>query len=593
MNLDLALIGNCQIAALLDGQARMVWACLPRPDGDPVFCALLGGEGEPDAGFYDVEVINGTRSEQRYVPNTAIVETLLHDDGGGVVKIIDFAPRFQLNRRFFRPVMFVRLVVPVAGSPRVRIRLRPLGEYGAERPTLTHGSNHIRYVLPNLTLRLTTDASITAILEERAFVLDHPLALVLGPDETLTDSPSAIAYHFLAETKNLWESWAHGLSIPFEWQDAVIRAAITLKLCTFEDTGAVIAGVTTSIPEAPNSGRNWDYRYCWLRDAFFVVQALNRLGATTTMEQYLRYVINVATEAGDKPLQPVYGISGEPRLTERIVTSLPGYRGMGPVRVGNQAYEQVQNDVYGSVVMAATQFFFDRRIVVAGDLAALQRLERLGERASQLFDAPDAGPWEYRGRQRVHTFSSAMCWSAADRLARIAARLGAADRASHWRGVADRIHAEIVRAAWNPSLGCFTESFGRDELDACALLLPALGFLRADDPRFKSTVHVLERALRTGSHVRRYVSADDFGAPESAFNICTFWYIDALAAIGRQDEAREIFENMLACRTSLGLLSEDIDPKTNELWGNFPQTYSMVGIINSAMRLSRSWEEAR
>jgi GH15 family glucan-1,4-alpha-glucosidase len=265
---------------------------------------------------------------------------------------------------------------------------------------------------------------------------------------------------------------------------------------------------------------------------------------------------------------------------------------MGPVRVGNQAYEQVQNDVYGSVVMAATQFFFDRRIVVGGDLATLQRLELLGERAASLFDVPDAGPWEYRGRKRVHMFSSAMCWGAADRLARIAARLGAEDRAHYWRKAADRMHAEIVRSAWNPTLGCFTEAFGRHELDACALLLPTLGFLRADDPRFVSTMRVLEQTLRTGSHMRRYASADDFGAPENAFNICTFWYVDALAATGRREEAREIFENMLACRTSLGLLSEDIDPKTNELWGNFPQTYSMVGIINSAMRLSRSWEEA-
>ncbi|HVY65497.1 MAG TPA: glycoside hydrolase family 15 protein [Gammaproteobacteria bacterium] len=591
-SLELASIGNCQIAALLDRQARMVWACLPRPDGDPVFCSLLAGDAEPDAGYYDVELMGFVRSEQRYLPNTAIVETVLRDGSGGAVKIIDFAPRFHHHRRFFRPVMLVRMLVPLAGSPRVRVRLRPLGDYGAVRPTLTYGSNHIRFVLPGFTIRLTTDASVTAIVEERAFVLDHPVALVLGPDETLTDSPGGIAHHFLAETRSHWEGWTHGLSVPFEWQDAVIRAAITLKLCTFEDTGAVIAGVTTSIPESPDSGRNWDYRYCWLRDAFFVVQALNRLGATTTMEQYLRYVLNVATETGGRQLQPVYGISGEPRLTERIVASLPGYRGMGPVRVGNQAYEQIQNDVYGAVVMAATQYFFDRRIVTPGGVADLQRLEILGERAVQLFDAPDAGLWEYRGRQRVHTFSSAMCWAAADRLARIARHLGQQDRALYWGAAAERMHAEIARAAWNPQLGCFTESFGRDDVDASALLLPALGFLRADDPRFASTVHVLEQKLRVGKHMRRYTSADDFGLPESAFNICTFWYIDALAAIGRRDEAREIFENMLSCRTSLGLLSEDVDPNTGELWGNFPQTYSMVGIINSAMRLSRPWEDA-
>jgi len=243
-------------------------------------------------------------------------------------------------------------------------------------------------------------------------------------------------------------------------------------------------------------------------------------------------------------------------------------------------------------VMAATQYFFDQRIVARGDLGAFHRLEHLGERAASQFNVPDAGLWEYRGRQRVHTFSSAMCWAATDRLSRIARHLGAEDRAQHWRATADSMRTEIERAAWNPTLGCFTESFRRDELDASVLLLPALGFLRADDPRFSSTVRAVEQALRVGKHIRRYASADDFGAPASAFNICTFWYIDALAATGRREEAREIFENMLSCRTSLGLLSEDIDPYTNELWGNFPQTYSMVGIINSAMRLSRSWEEA-
>jgi len=591
-DLDLALVGNCQIAALVDRSARIVWACLPRFDGDPVFCSLLSGSDEPAAGYYDVQLTGGAHSEQRYEPNTAIVTTTLRDASGGVVKVIDFAPRFQQHGRFFRPMMLVRMLVPLAGNPRVRVRMRPLGDYGAARPTLTHGSNHIRYVLPHLTLRLTTDASITAILEEREFVLDRTVALVLGPDETLLDGPGNVVQHFLVDTRTYWETWTHGLSIPFEWQDAVIRAAITLKLCTFEDTGAVIAGVTTSIPEAPSSGRNWDYRYCWLRDAYFVVHALNRLGATTTMENYLRYIVNLATTDAGRNLQPVYGISGEARLPERIVTTLPGYRGMGPVRVGNQAYEQRQNDVYGSVVLAATRLFFDQRFASRRDMATFQRLERLGERAVECYDTPDAGLWEYRGRQRVHTFSSVMCWAACDRLARVAAHLSADERARHWRATADRLHAEIDRRAWNDRLGCYTESFGGDDLDASALLLHHLDFVRCDDPRFLSTVRAIERALGRGRHLLRYASPDDFGAPENAFNICTFWYIDALAVTGRREEARDVFESMLSCRNGLGLLSEDIDPVTHELWGNFPQTYSMVGIINSAMRLSRSWEDA-
>ena len=590
-DLDLAVVGNCQIAALIDRKASVVWGCFPRFDGNPAFCSLLSGTDEPEGGFFDVEVAGFTRSEQSYVPNTAIVNTLLHDANGGTVKVIDFAPRFKQHGRLFRPMVLVRMVVPLAGNPRVRLRLRPLGDYGASKPALTHGSNHIRYVLPDVTLRLTTDASITAVLEEREFVLDHPVSLVLGPDETLLGGPPAIARHFFGETSSYWEEWTHSLSIPFEWQEAVIRAAITLKLCTFEDTGAVIAGITTSIPEAADSGRNWDYRFCWLRDAYFVVHALNRLGATTTMERYLRYIINLATESDEKDLQPVYSISGEARLPERTVQTLAGYRGMGPVRVGNQAYEQQQNDVYGSVVLASTRLFFDERYASRADLTIFHRLERLGERAAKLYDTPDAGLWEYRGERRVHTFSSVMCWAACDRLAQIAARFKADDRARYWSETAKRIHTEIDRRAWSDEHGFFRESFERDEIDASALLLHNLHFVSAEDPRFVSTVSAAEKVLTRGQHLRRYAFRDDFGKPENAFNICTFWFIDALAAAGREDEARDIFEHMLSCRNSLGLLSEDIDPDTNELWGNFPQTYSMVGIINSAMRLSKSWEE--
>jgi GH15 family glucan-1,4-alpha-glucosidase len=447
-------------------------------------------------------------------------------------------------------------------------------------------------VLPGITLRVTTDASITALLEERAIMLDHPIALVLGPDETLMDAPGNTAREFLAETQAYWEGWVRGLSIPFEWQEAVIRAAITLKLCTFEDTGAVIAGITTSIPESPNSGRNWDYRYCWLRDAYFVVHALNRLGATATMEQYLRYIINIAVESTDQDLQPVYGIAGESRLPERTASSLAGYRGMGPVRIGNQAYEQRQNDVYGSVVLASMQYFFDQRLVTRGDRATFEHLERLGEQAAARYATPDAGLWEYRSRQRVHTHSAVMCWAACDRLARLAAHLRLDESAARWRGIADRMHADIESSAWSGTTGRFTESFGGNDLDASLLLLPHFNFIRADDPRFASTLSAIETELLRGHHLRRYHVADDFNSPDHAFNVCTFWYIDALAATGRREEAREIFERMLECRNSLGLLSEDIDPVGHELWGNFPQTYSMVGIINSAVMLSKSWEDA-
>lgn len=591
--LELAVIGNCQVSALVDELGRMVWACMPRFDSDPVFCALLMGDQRAvDKGVFEVVLEDCVRAEQAYVENTPILETLLHDAHGGCIKLVDFAPRFEQFERSFHPYMFVRQLIPVTGNPRVTVRLQPAGHYGAEEARQTFGSNHVRYLLPEVTLRLTTDASVSSVREERTFRLSKPVSFILGPDESLPESVARTSRLLYEQTRNYWRGWVRGLAVPFEWQDAVIRAAITLKLCSYEDTGAIIAAITSSIPEAAGTTRNWDYRYCWLRDSFFVVHALNRLGATRTMEAYLDWILNVAAGSDGKGLQPVYGISGEADLSESTVPHLPGYRGMGPVRVGNQACEQVQNDVYGAVVLSAAQAFFDRRLGTPAGPSQLELLEQIAQRAEALFDQPDAGIWEYRGRARVHTFSSVMCWAACDRLARIAAHLGDADRTRRWREAADRIHEVICARAWDAEQGCFTESFDGKSLDASMLLLSDLGFLQPDDPRFRSTVECLERNLRRGRHMFRYREADDFGEPETAFNICTFWYINALAQIGRKDEARELFEEMLNCRTRLGLLSEDLEVKSGELWGNFPQTYSLVGIILGAIRLSKPWEDA-
>ncbi|MCH8091914.1 MAG: glycoside hydrolase family 15 protein [Proteobacteria bacterium] len=592
-NLDLAVIGNCGFGALVDRRGRIVWSCMPRFDGDPVFCSLLNGNGDDEKfGFFDIVLENFERSEQHYLHNTAIVVTTLYDSNGSAVEITDFAPRFKQYGRIYRPLQMVRRVRPLSGSPRLTVRLRPVCDWGASRPERTNGSNHIRYITPAITLRLTTDAPVTYILDEVPFVIEEPFTLILGPDESLTRPIDEIAREFFERTSEFWIEWVRYLSLPFEWQDAVIRAAITLKLCNFEETGALIAAMTTSIPEAPGSQRNWDYRYCWLRDAYFVVHALNRLGATKTMEDYLRYITNIVAMSEDGHLQPVYGIALEKRLTEKEVASLAGYRAMGPVRKGNQAYEHIQNDVYGSVILASTQFFFDQRLVQPGGVRLFQKLEKVGEQAVKLFDKPDAGMWELRTKSKVHTFSAVMCWAGCDRLAKVAARLGDDGRAKYWRQHADHISAVIQKEAWDEKQNSFVESFGGTDIDASLLLLNEIGFLAADDPRFAGTVAAVEKTLRHGDHIFRYATADDFGVPQTSFTICTFWYIDALAALGRAEEARDLFEKMLACRNPLGLLSEDLDPDTGELWGNFPQTYSMVGLINAAMRLSKTWEDA-
>jgi GH15 family glucan-1,4-alpha-glucosidase len=589
-SLDLAMVGNCSWGGLVDARGRLVWACLPRFDSDPIFPALLGA-GDEHEGSFGVELLDCVASEQRYDGNTPILVTVLRDRAGNAIEQRDFAPRFQNHGRMYRPTMLIRRLRPLSGEPRIRVWLRPRYGWGAQRPANTRGSNHVRFVTPELTLRLTTDAPISYVMDAVPFVLDRPLDLILGPDESLAGAVPATARDFDERTHQHWNDWSRTLSIPFEWQDAVIRAALALKLCNFEETGAIVAALTTSIPEAPGSGRNWDYRFCWLRDAYFVIHALNRLGATRTMEGFLSYIENLAAGA-DGHLQPVYGIALEANLEERSEAALAGYRGMGPVRVGNQAYAQPQHDVYGSLVLAATHSFFDQRLLHPGGRRLFELIEVFGARAARLWDQPDAGLWELRTRSHVHTFSAAMCWAACDRLAKIAARLGAAPRAAHWRREAERLRAGIEKQAWSERRGSFVATFGGEEMDASLLLLHEIGFLAPDDPRFAGTVAAVERDLRRGPYLLRYAAPDDFGAPKSAFNICTFWYIGALAALGRRDEARELFENMLARRNRLGLLSEDLDPETGELWGNFPQTYSMVGLINAAMRLSKGWEEA-
>jgi GH15 family glucan-1,4-alpha-glucosidase len=587
--LDLAVIGNCVVSSLIDKRARHVWHCHPRLDTDPIFCALLDDE---NGGFMDVELEGVASAEQAYRRNSAILETTLTDNRGGKILVTDFAPRFKQFGRMFRPAMLIRRIEPMGGTCRVRIRVRPQFHYGSVEPKTTRGSNHLRFWSDDTIVRLTTDGPVTFIAEEVWFVLDHPVNLILAPDETIAGSVTEVVRDFLEKTEDYWLDWVRYLSIPFEWQEAVIRAAVTLKLCSFEESGGIVAAMTTSIPEGPEHGRGWDYRFCWVRDAYFVVEALNRLGATLTMEDFIRYVTDVAAIDPEGELKPVYGIVPGLPLDEEERSNLPGYRGYGPVRIGNAAALQTQNDGYGNVVLAATQMFFDRRLPKPGGIDLFERLERLGVQAIDRAFQPDAGLWEFRGRARIHTYSTVMCWAACDRLARIAETLNLIDRAGYWREAADTIREQALERAWNAEKNTFTESLGGTDVDASLLLLAEVGFVKADDPRFIATVAAIEKELKRGHNIFRYIQPDDFGVPTTAFNICTFWYIDALSAIGRRDEARAMFEELLSRRNHVGLLSEDVDPNTGELWGNFPQTYSMVGIIVSAMRLSKHWEEA-
>jgi GH15 family glucan-1,4-alpha-glucosidase len=588
-DLELAPIGNGRIAALVNTAGRIVWWCFPRLDSDPVFSRLLAGDEEK--GFCDVVLQGQTAARAQYVRNTAIVETVLEDSGGNAVRITDFAPRFLRFERAFHPAQIIRRIEPLRGLPRVTIRLRPTVNYGQPAECQAIGSNHMRFGGGANVLRLTTDAPLSYIAHETPFALTQPVTMILGPDEPLEASVDSVAREFLERTRSYWLTWVRGLGIPLEWQSAIIRAAITLKLCNFEETGAIIAAHTTSIPEAPGTQRNWDYRFCWLRDAYFVISALNRLGATKTMEGYLNYITTIAVNV-DPPLQPVYGIIPNQPLDERIAADLAGFRGTGPVRVGNQASEQTQHDAYGSVILGASHMFIDERLPGMGDAVLFRRLEPLGHQARRLYLEPDAGPWEYRGRKRIHTHSATMCWVACDRLARLAGLLSLDERAGYWRAHADKIRDEILERAWSAKWGALAGALDHDDLDASALLVAELGLLSASDERYRRTVQVIGKELNRNGFIMRYTAEDDFGAPETAFLVCQFWYADALASIGEKEQARDIFTDVLSRTNSFGILSEDIHPGSGELWGNIPQTYCMAGIINTGMKLSRSWEDA-
>ncbi|EAQ29873.1 putative glycosyl hydrolase [Erythrobacter sp. NAP1] len=593
-SLELWPIGNCQVSGLIDETGALVWGCVPRVDGDPVFSALLNGE-QRDAGVWRFELEGQCSASQRYIRNTPHLLTTLEATDGSAVEILDFCPRFERSGRMYRPVAYVRIVRPISGTPRIKVVLNPTKNYGAGVADTTHGTNHIRYLTGATGLRLSTDAPVGYIQEGRTFRIEDDTHFFLGPDEPFVGNLREQIRSMEQSTRKYWQNWVRMLAIPLEWQEEVIRCAITLKLCQHEETGAIVAALTTSIPEAAHSERNWDYRYCWIRDSYYTIQALNRLGALDVMEKYLAYLRNIVDGAKGGQIQPLYSVMGESELDETTASYLAGYRGMGPVRRGNAAYKQVQYDCYGQIVLPSVQGFFDQRLLRPATEHDFENLEQVGKMAWAMHDQPDAGLWEFRTRQEVHTYSAVMCWAACDRLANVARHIGKEDRAKVWSDRAEAIRAKIEDKAWkeNGEGGHYGASFESDYLDASLLQMVELRFLSPDNERFQQTFAAVEEHLRRGDHMLRYAAEDDFGAPETAFNVCTFWLIEALHLAGRDEEACSLFRTMLSHTTKSGLLSEDLDYETGELWGNFPQTYSLVGVINCAGLLSKPWSEVR
>jgi GH15 family glucan-1,4-alpha-glucosidase len=590
--LDYGLIGNCQVSALVDKAGKVAWCCMPRFDSPSIFASLLD---EEKGGFWSIEPAGPLADwevRQYYMRNTNVLVTSftgMHD----AFEIVDFMPRFEEAFQFHRPAQIARIVRPLKGIPRIVVRCKPRFEYGKEEPKAVELASEIRFEGSNQTLFLETDAPIAYVLHETAFELKESKHFVLSYGEKFSGGTLKFDLEEqLDRTIAYWRSWAKHCNIPFEFQNEVIRSALALKLHIYEDTGAIIAATTTSIPEGPESGRTWDYRYCWLRDAYFVVTALNKLGQFEEMESFIRYLQNIGASEPSGILQPVYGIGGEKELIERELPWLRGFKGYGPVRVGNAAYKMDQHDVYGEMVMAITPTFFDRRLDRTDQNQALINVQQLIEQAIRLFDEPDAGIWEFRGAKQHSVFSKVMNWAAVDRGVRIAGRIGRHDLVTEWSPIRERMRDSIEKNGFNDLVGFFTQSYGGDSPDAANLLLPAVNFISHRDERFQKTIDAYDRMLHAGRGVYRYRTADDFGIPKTTFTVCSFWMADALWGGGRKAEARELFSSVIHQANHVGLLSEDMDPEKGELWGNFPQTYSHVGLINTAMRISQSWDDA-
>ena len=582
---ELGLIGNCQLSALVRRNGEIVWSCLPRFDSEPVFATLLD---EKNGGNFLVGAADGELGQQTYLENSNILETRF-DTPSGSFRVLDFAPRFVQYDRIFRPTQIFRIVEPLSGTPRIRVVCDPRLGWSNEKPTRVNGSNHIRYEGFESQLRLTTDFPIS-YLGGQSFTLTQRRHLVLAWGAPVEEPLRPLSDRFLVETQRYWQRWVKQCSVPTLYQDAVIRSALALKLHCFEDTGAIVAAMTTSIPEATGSGRTWDYRYCWLRDSYYSLGAFRLLGQFEERESFIHYLLNIAGGAPDLNLMPLYCIDGTPGPAEQILEKWPGFNGEGPVRIGNGAATHTQNDVFGEMVLALAPIFLDERFSAERSSAALQLIERLARKAISVAGQPDAGIWEYRTEWKPQTFSNLMCWAAADRMARVA-QLHMPSHEREFRTASEKIRDQMISNAWRAEIGSFAATYGGADLDASLLQMAYLRFLPFEDTRLTSTIDAIRTGLTNDGWLHRYNLDDGFGKPKVAFTICTFWLIEALAEAGRSAEAKSLMDKVHAVFSPLGLLSEDYETSTLRMWGNFPQAYSHVGLIHAAFAASPPWAD--
>ncbi len=577
------IIGNCGFIAHIGKDTNVNWMCWPRFDSSFIFGSLLDDE---KGGEFSVRPVNGRtfESDQHYIENTNVLVTEVQSSEGSY-KITDFAPRFYLYERYYRPLMLIRKVEPISGTPKVKAIVKPRGDYGLLEPTTVQGSNHIKFLGLGDEIRLTTNISLTYVIDELPFVLNEPKYLVLTYGAPLEAPLVSTSEAFLENTINYWRRWVKTTSISHFHQEAVIRSALALKIHQYEDTGAIIAASTTSLPESPGSGRNWDYRYCWLRDTYYTLNAFNNIGHFEEVEAYFHYIANISFK-NENRYQPLYTLSGIKDITEKIV-DLKGYKGNGPVRVGNQAYEHIQNDVYGQILVALLPLFIDRRFTYTERADAENLIFTLLDKIEMTMDEPDAGLWEFRDFAQYHCYTFLFHWagsSAAMNIARFLKNEKMFEKAASLKAESTK----MIEKCYDEERGVYTQAIGTKNLDASTLQLIMMNYLDPASERARKHLEVLETELKDENGLfYRYKHQDDFGKPESTFLICAFWYIEALAMVGRLKDAVHYFNNLTEYCNHVGLLSEDIDASTGSQWGNFPQAYSHVGLLNAAYRISK------
>ncbi len=584
-NLNYGVIGNCRSAALISDKGSIDWCCLPDFDSPSVFAAIL--DSHKGGSFAIVTEKNYTIS-QKYFYRTNILCTEFSSDKGSF-EVIDFMPRYKTGENeYFAPAEIYRYIRLKSGNPVFRVRYKPAFNYALDKVDHLKEDNYIRTyskVTPTECIYLYSSLDADDLLESKEITLDSDQFLLLSYNQKLIDIDLNRVYLEYQRTKVYWLNMTNRSRKFEKYTEEIIRSLLVLKMMSYHSTGAVLAALTTSIPESIGEVRNWDYRFCWIRDASMSIDTLLKMGHYNAAQRFIHYLKSILKTKADS-FHIMYGIRGETDLAETELNHLAGYADSKPVRIGNAAHNQRQNDIFGYLLDVIYHYyaFFSGTLDEIEDMWEIVR--NISRTVSTRWEKPDRGIWEIRNEDKHFVFSKVMSWVAMDRAAKIAVMLNRNHYAENWREVADDIRADVLKKGWDKNLGTFTQAYGYSDLDASLLLMAEYGFIDAGDEKYRTTVLAIKKSLFLDGLVYRYRNSDDFGQPSSSFTICTFWLIQALFRIGMKDEAQELFDTLLSYGNHLGLFSEDIDFRTKRLLGNFPQAYSHLALINTAILFS-------